>query len=259
MSETTTYPAAQLVFELEAFDGPLDLLLYLIKKEEVDIYDIPIAEITRQYLGYLEACRELNLEVAGEFLYMAAMLIRIKAQMLLPRPDSEEEMEDPRSELVKALLEYKRIKQASARLEEMALAQAQRYPRIDSPISDLPRAEAELVRVDVASLMIAFGDLLRRIPRETLYEIGHQEITVEMRKEHILLLIENRSSVEFDELFADDPRKIVMIVTFVAILELIKIGILKVEQATRFSPIRLFPYGPVGRGELEAAALGESE
>ncbi len=247
MSDTPAYPAAQLVFELEAFDGPLDLLLYLIRKDEVDIYDIPIAEITRQYLGYLEACRELNLEVAGEFLYMAAMLIRIKAQMLLPRQE-EEEVEDPRAELVNALLEYKKIKLASSMLEGMAQEQGMRYPRLDSPIADLPRAESELIRVDVASLMIAFGDLLRRAPRETLYEIRPLEITIEMRREHILSLIENKSSVEFSELFADDPRKIVMVVTFVAVLELIKSGILRVEQATRFSPIRLF------KGEFKAAA-----
>jgi segregation and condensation protein A len=254
-----TYPAAQLVFELEAFDGPLDLLLYLIRKEEVDIYDIPIADITRQYLGYLEACRELNLEVAGEFLYMAAMLIRIKAQMLLPRPESDEEIEDPRTELVNALLEYKRIKQAAAMLEEMARSQAMRYPRLDSPVPDLPKPEPELVRVDIAGLMIAFGDLLRRAPRESLYEVSPQEINVEMRREHVLLLMKDRGSLEFDELFADDPRKIVMVVTFVAVLELIKSGILKVEQATRFSPIRLFSCGSAGEGELEATTLKETE
>jgi segregation and condensation protein A len=239
MSETAAFPAADLVFELEAFDGPLDLLLYLIRKDEVDIYDIPIAQITRQYLGYVEACRELNLEVAGEFLYMAAMLIRIKAQMLLPQPESEE-IEDPRNELVNALLEYRKIKQASSLLEDLAQVQLRRYPRLDSSLSDLPKLEPELVRVDVASLMIAFGDLLRRIPQESLYEIRPQEITVEMRKEHIYSLLEGRSSLEFEELFGDDPRKIVMVVTFIAILELIKSGILRVEQATRFSPIRLF-------------------
>ncbi len=251
MSDTPAFPAAQLMFELEAFDGPLDLLLFLIRKDEVDIYDIPIAEITRQYLGYLEACKELNLEVAGEFLYMAAMLIRIKAQMLLPRQE-EEETEDPRAELVNALLEYKKIKLASSILEGMAHEQGMRYPRLDSPIADLPRAEPELIRVDVASLMIAFGDLLRRAPRETLYEIRPLEITIEMRRAHVLSLIEDKNSVEFSELFADDPRKIIMVVTFVAILELIKSGVLRVEQATRFSPIRLF------KGELEAAAILEN-
>src|SRR5512138_882605 len=118
MAESAEQTIGQLLFELDAFDGPLDLLLYLIRKDEVDIYDIPIADITRQYLGYLEACNELNLEVAGEFVYMASMLIRIKAQMLLPRPESDDESEDPRSELVNAMLEYKRIKQASAMLED---------------------------------------------------------------------------------------------------------------------------------------------
>jgi len=251
MIEATTFRAADLVFELEAFDGPLDLLLHLIKKDEVDIYDIPIAEITRQYLSYIEACRELNLEVAGEFLFMASMLIRIKAQMLLPRPDAEED-EDPRSELVSALLEYRKIKQTSALLEEMASVQCKRYPRGDNSLDDLPKPEPELVRVDVTTLMIAFGDMLRKIPKETLYQIRQMEITVEMRKERIYALLADRDYVDFEEMFSDDPRKIVMVVTFIAILELVKSGILRVEQATRFSPIRLH------KGELENALLLES-
>jgi segregation and condensation protein A len=251
MIEATTFRAADLVFELEAFDGPLDLLLHLIRKDEVDIYDIPIAEITRQYLSYIEACRELNLEIAGEFLFMASMLIRIKAQMLLPRPDAEED-EDPRSELVSALLEYRKIKQTSALLEEMASEQSKRYPRGDNSLDDLPKPEPELVRVDVTTLMIAFGDMLRKIPKETLYQIRQMEITVEMRKERIYALIADRDYVDFEEMFSDDPRKIVMVVTFIAILELVKSGILRVEQATRFSPIRLH------KGEPENALLLES-
>jgi segregation and condensation protein A len=251
MSEGSEHRIGQLLFELEAFDGPLDLLLYLIRKEEIDIYDIPIANITRQYLGYLEACRELNLEVAGEFLYMASMLIRIKAQMLLPRPE-DEEIEDPRTELVNALLEYRKIKQASGMLEQMAEAQAMRYPRGDATLDDLPTPEPEMVRVSMATLMIAFGDLLRKMPRETFYEVRPQEITVEMRKDHILALFENKRSIEFDTLFEDDPRKIVMVVTFIAILELVKQGTLKLEQAARFSPIRLF------KGEFENQLLLES-
>jgi segregation and condensation protein A len=252
MPEIENNPAAQLVFELEAFDGPLDLLLFLIRKDEVDIYDIPIAEITRQYLSYVEACRELNLEVAGEFLFMASMLIRIKAQMLLPRHD-DEELDDPRSELVNALLEYKKIKQTSTMLEDLAETQAKRFPRCDYAISDLPKPEPELVRVDVTALMIAFGDLLRRMPKdEAIYQIRPQEITVEMRKERILAFLDCKNSLEFDELFSDDPRKIVMVVTFMAILELVKEGILKVEQASRFSPIRLL------KGELEDAILTEN-
>jgi segregation and condensation protein A len=251
MSETISYPAAQLVFELDAFDGPLDLLLYLIRREEVDIYDIPIADITRQYLGYLEACHELNLEVAGEFLFMASMLIRIKVQMLLPQQETDEE-EDPRNELVNALLEYKKIKQTSTMLEEMALVQSRRYPRGIGDYENLPRPEPELVRVDITMLMIAFGELLRKAPKDSLYQIQHQEITVEMRREHILSFIVDKEFVEFEDLFSDDPRKIVMVVTFIAILELIKAGILKVEQASRFSPIRLF------KSEIENVMLLES-
>jgi segregation and condensation protein A len=251
MSDIAENSVGQLVFELEAFDGPLDLLLYLIKRDEVDIYDIPVAEITRQYLGYIEACKELNLEVAGEFIYMASMLIRIKAQMLLPRLE-EEEIEDPRTELVNALLEYRKIKHTAGLLEQMSELQAMRYPRGGANLEELPVAGPELVRVDIAALMIAFGDLLRRAPRETIYEVRHQQITVEMRREHILALLSDRETVKFDELFLDDPRKIVMVVTFIAILELVKQGILGIEQATGFSPIRLF------KGEDNERLLPES-
>jgi segregation and condensation protein A len=252
MSETTTYPAAQLLFELESFDGPLDLLLYLIKKEEVDIADIPIAEITQQYLNYLEACQELNLEVAGEFLFMASMLIRIKAQMLLPRQDENEELEDPRSELVNALLEYKKIKETSSFLENLASAQNKRYPRYDLSLRDIPAMEPELVKVDLTTLMIAFGDLLRCIPKETIYEIQPLEITVEMRRNHIMEMLENSDSFEFEDLFKDDFRKVVMVVTFIAMLELVKVGVLRMDQATGFSPIRLY------KGVLSNVALLEN-
>ena len=252
MSESTTYPAGQLVFELETFDGPLDLLLYLIKKEEVDIYDIPIAQITQQYLNYLEACQELNLEVAGEFLFMASMLIRIKAQMLLPRQDESEELEDPRSELVNALLEYKKIKETSGVLENLANMQSKRYPRNDFSLYDLPAPEPELVKVDLTTLMIAFGDILRRAPRETIYEIRPLEITVEMRRNRIIEMFEKNDSYEFEDLFKDDFRKIVMVVTFMAVLELVKVGVLRIEQAVEFSPIRLY------KGELRNVALLES-
>ena len=251
MPDTLTHPAAELVFALDAFDGPLDLLLYLIRKDEIDIYDIPIAEVTRQYLAYLDACRELNLEVAGEFLYMASMLIRIKAQMLLPGPESEVE-EDPREELVNALLEYRKIKHLSSHLEELAVDRARCYPRGNYSLENFPQPEPELIRVDLTALMIAFGELVRRMPRDAVFEIQPQEITVEMRKSHVLGLFEKYGSLEFEKLFEDDYRKIVMVVTFVAILELVKVGILKVEQATRFSPIRLC------RGEVESSITLES-
>jgi len=243
MPDTELNIAPDLVFELEAFDGPLDLLLYLIKKDEVDIYDIPIAEITRQYLAYLDACRELNLEIAGEFLYMASILIRIKIQMLLPRPEDDEQWEDPRTELMNALLEYRKVKNVADSLETMAEIRASQHHRMDRSLSDLPQAEPELIKVDLAALMIAFSDLLSRVRHEPVYGVTRLEITVDQRKEHILVLFENEKSLEFDKLFLDDPRKIVMVVTFIALLELVKLGTLRMEQADRFSTIRIYYTG----------------
>ncbi len=244
MPDTIVDRAAELIFELGSFDGPLDLLLHLIKKDEVDIYDIPIAEITRQYLAYLEACRELNLEIAGEFLYMAAVLIRIKAQMLLPIHEDDEQWEDPRTELINALQEYKNLKNVSSALEEMAVSQQKRYPRRDYTLYDIPPPEAELVKVDLTTLMIAFGDLISKIETESSYELEPLEITVEARRDQILSLFERTDSMEFDELFKDDLRKIVMVVTFIALLELVKLGVLRVEQAERFSTIRVYKRSP---------------
>jgi segregation and condensation protein A len=245
MPETIVDRAAELVFELESFDGPLDLLLYLIRKDEVDIYDIPIAEITRQYLAYLEACRELNLEIAGEFLYMAAVLVRIKARMLLPGPEDDEQWEDPRTELINALQEYKNLKYVSSALEEMAVSRHQRYPRRDFTLYDIPPPEAELAKVDLTTLMIAFGHLMSRVETESSYELEPLEITVEARRDRILSLFEQKESMEFDELFEDDLRKIVMVITFIALLELVKLGVIRVEQAERFSTIRVYKRSPM--------------
>lgn len=245
MPDTVVDRAAELVFELGSFDGPLDLLLYLIKKDEVDIYDIPIAEITKQYLAYLEACRDLNLEIAGEFLYMASVLIRIKTQMLLPRLEDEEQWEDPRTELINALQEYKNLKNVSSALEEMAVSQQKRYPRRDHTLYDISPPEPELVKVDLTTLMIAFGELMSSVETEASYELEPLEITVEMRRAHILSLLKQKESMEFDDLFKDDLRKIVMVVTFIALLELVKLGILRVEQAERFSTIRVYKRSPI--------------
>jgi segregation and condensation protein A len=240
MADSFTTVQGDLVFELDSFDGPLDLLLYLIKREEIDIYDIPVAEITRQYLGYLEVCTELNLEIAGEFLYMASLLIRIKAQMLLPRPEDEEGWEDPRSELVNALLEYKKVKRISSTLDNMAQNMRMRYTKGHYSDSDIPRPEPELKKVDITALMLAFGEVLQRVKPEHRIEIARVEVTVEDRKERILDLFREKESLEFSELFSDDPRKIVLVVTFIALLDLVKNSILRVEQADRFMPIRVY-------------------
>jgi segregation and condensation protein A len=225
----------------QPFEGPLDLLLYLIQQDEVDIYDIPIAKITHQYLAYLEAMKELDLEIAGEFILMASTLIRIKAQMLLPRPDEEaDEFEDPRSELVKALLEYKQYKQAASELEKRGEVWLKRYaPGGAKPIET--EVEYILNQVDVTSLMVAFGEVLLRASEDNSHHIEHEEISIEERIRHIVYLLSDKGGSEFTELFADDPRRHVILVTFMALLDLARLGQISIKQATVFGKIWVYP------------------
>lgn len=225
----------------QPFEGPLDLLLYLIQQDEIDIYDIPIAQITRQYLAYLEAMKELDLEIAGEFILMASALIRIKAQMLLPRPEEETgEFEDPRSELVKALLEYKQFKQAAEDLEKRGETWLKRFtPGGVQPIET--EVEYILNQVDVNSLMIAFGEVLLRANEDKSHHIEHEEIPIEERIRHIVYLIGRSGGSEFADLFADDPRRHVMLVTFMALLELARLGQISLKQTAVFGKIWVYP------------------
>ncbi len=165
--------------------------------------------------------------------------------MLLPGPEDDEQWEDPRTELINALQEYKNLRNVSSALEEMAVSRHQRYPRRDFTLYDIPLPEAELVKVDLTTLMIAFGDLMSRVETESSYELEPLEITVEARRDRILSLFKQKESMEFDELFEDDLRKIVMVVTFIALLELVKSGVLRVEQAERFSTIRVYKRSPM--------------
>ncbi len=164
---------------------------------------------------------------------------------MLPWPGDDEQWEDPRTELVSALQEYKNLKNVSSALEEMAISQQQRYPRRDYTLYDIPLPESELVKVDLTTLMIAFGDLMSKVETESSYELEPLEITVEARRDQILSLFEQTGSMEFNELFKDDFRKIVMVVTFIALLELVKSGFLRVEQAERFSTIRVYKRSPM--------------
>lgn len=225
----------------QPFEGPLDLLLYLIQQDEIDIYDIPIAKITQQYLAYLEAMKELDLEIAGEFILMASTLIRIKAQMLLPRPEEETgEFEDPRSELVKALLEYKQYKTAAEELEKRGETWLKRYTAGGvQPIET--EVEYILNQVDVTSLMVAFGEVLLRASEDKSHHVEHEEIPIEERIRHIVYLLSNKGGAEFAELFSDDPRRHVMLVTFMALLELARLGQISVKQAAVFGKIWVYP------------------
>ncbi|PKK82100.1 MAG: hypothetical protein CVT49_15420 [candidate division Zixibacteria bacterium HGW-Zixibacteria-1] len=227
--------------DLEVFHGPLDLLLYLIKKDEIDIYDIPIARITQQYMHYIEVMQLLNLEVAGDYILMAATLIRIKARLLLPRDESESEEPDPREELVAALLEYKKFKEASEILREKRILEERLY--IPPPVGGGNGKKEKVVLLNTTTLfdmMTAFKEVLERIDSERMYEINPEEATVEDRVSRILELLSLNDSATFAELFADVPRKLIAILTFLAILELVKLKRISVRQSLPFSEIRVY-------------------
>jgi segregation and condensation protein A len=225
--------------QLEVFSGPLDLLLYLIRKEEVDINDIPIARITKQYLKYIELMSVLNLEVAGEFILMAATLIRIKARLLLPRDDEETEENDPREELIMALVEYKKYKEAGEILREKAIME-ERYFVPETPVKEIKgRVDLEPA-TSLFDLLTAFQEVMKQKREEIVHEINPEEIAIEDRISAIMKLLRKQDHASFVELFADVPRKIVAIVTLLAILELVRARRIRVQQVTPFSELRVY-------------------
>jgi segregation and condensation protein A len=228
---------------MQPFEGPLDLLLYLIRQDEIDIYDIPIADITHQYLAYLEAMKELDLEIAGEFILMASMLIRIKSQMLLPKTgDEEEEFDDPRSELVAALLEYKKFKQVAEELGDKGKNWSLRMGRGSFPEISNPEVNYTLRKIDITGLMIAFGEVLERAKIEHVHNVRTESIHIEDRIKYIARVMKDApDGLEFKELFADDLRRIVIVVTFMAILEMARMGFIKIQQSSVFSKIWVYP------------------
>jgi segregation and condensation protein A len=219
---------------LENFEGPLDLLLHLIKKSDLDISDIPIAQITQEYLAYLDLMKDLNLETAGEFLVMASTLMQIKAQMLLPTPDNpEEEGPDPRGELMSKLLEYQQFKEASGILAGWKERAKDVYYREVAPtFSDDDRWP----KATVFDLLSAFKRILDQAPRE-VGEIARDEVTLEARIREVLELVGQRESLTFEELFEGQHRRIDLIVTFMAILELIRLNHIIAHQDELFGPI----------------------
>ena len=245
----STLPADAPRIQLPVFEGPLDLLLYLIRRSQVDIHDIPIAPITRQYMEYLDLMQELNLDVAGDFMVMAATLIHIKSKMLVPvdptEAQGEEEQEDPREALVQRLLELQRYKEAAGVLHQKAEIRAATWTRPDSVLPQWDEAGEEMLEAGLFDLVSAFKELLER--RKTLFahEIGDGGKSVEQRMEELMALIREGESVEFLELFASQETKADMIVTFLALLELIRLKHVKVYQRGVFGAIRVFrPVGP---------------
>ena len=218
----------------EAFEGPLDLLLHLIKKNELDIYNIPIAEISRQYLDYLDVMRELNLDVAGEFLVMASTLIQIKSQMLLPQfadPVEDEQGEDPRAELVKRLLEYDRYREASCLLIAREVLHRDVFARtFPSEELDAFPADEALPAVELFELVDAFRRILAKAPKESFHEVGSENISIADRISDIMEYLKGRESVDFEELFVGSNTREFIVASFLALLELCRLRMIKLLQ-----------------------------
>ena len=224
---------------LEKFEGPLDLLLYLIRRSEIDIYDIPIAKITGQYLEYIKLMRMLDLDVAGEFIIMAATLIRIKSRLLLPAQQDESE-EDPREELILALLEYKKFKEASGILRSNETKERDILTRDDFSIVDTSADEEFVLEATVFDLLGAFKKVMDEYSREDQHSVVREDIKVEDCMARILSQLESDDGLEFRLLFQDTPVKLLIIVTFMAILELVKRNLIFARQVSRFGEIRIY-------------------
>jgi segregation and condensation protein A len=250
--------------ELEVFEGPLDLLLYLIKKEEVDIYNIPIERITTQYMQYLSFMRMLDLNIAGEFLVMAATLMMIKSRMLLPveeRPEEEEEEgEDPRWELIRQLVEYKKFKDAALRLQDMELRQEDIFGMGGAPtVTDSEGPTRELRDVSLFDLIAAFGEALKRAKPEQIGDILTERFSVADKIALILDLTQQRRSLVFSDLFRVGSPVREIVCTFLALLELIRLRQVKVRQEGAFGDILIEAGGDDAMPLLVGAMASETE
>lgn len=231
--------------KLEAFEGPLDLLLHLIREHEIDIYDIPIAQITQQYLEYLSFIESLDLALAGEFLEMAATLIRIKVQMLLPSQEEQSDEEDPRSQLVRKLVEYKKIKEAARDLGGREEDRRRFFPRGVDPrdfqdVDEEQETEEFLRDVTLFDLVDALRDVLSRVPtRVDVHTVDLETTTVEEQMERIRSALRRFGTTSFAELFVPASTRGEIITTFVALLELIRLGVVAATQKHTFGTITL--------------------
>ena len=231
-------PQALEVF-LEAFEGPLDMLLYLIRRQNLDILDIPIAEITRQYMRYIELMQVLQLELAGEYLLMAATLAEVKSRMLLPRigADDAADEADPRAELVRRLQEYERFKRAAEGIERM--------PRLDRDtwVASADLADRKVVRippqVTLQEMLIAFQDVLSRSDMFAHHHVQREPLSVRQRMTDVLASLTNSAFVDFVRLFAADEGRRGVTVTFVAILELLREGLIEIVQSEAYAPLHV--------------------
>lgn len=230
--------------KLDNFEGPYDLLLYLIRKHEVDIYDIPIYEIAEQFLEYIGLMKLLDLEIAGEFIEMTAILMNIKAKMLLPKPYGvpDDEIEDPRTELVERLIEYQRFKEAAEKMSGLEEYHRKLYKRENAKpeIEKEPATNEEYLQdVSLFDLLLALKTALKNMPKITHHEVRKIDVTIEQQSEAILLLLKKKPMLLFSELMKKYTEKIVIIVTFLALLDLITKKVIEVKQSAVFDDIRI--------------------
>ena len=229
-------PDALEVF-LEAFEGPLDLLLYLVKRQNLDLLDIPIATITKQYMEYIDLMKELRLELAAEYLAMAAMLAEIKSRLLLPTPESIDDEDDPRAELVRRLQEYERYKQAAERLDEM--------PRLGRDVLEVRtatphvRIERPQPRVELEDLLVALADVLARAQAHRHHQVRMESLSVRERMSIVLEHVQRARFVEFTSLFTVREGRQGVVVTLLALLELLRESLIELVQARPFGPVHV--------------------
>jgi len=250
-------PDALEVF-LEAFEGPLDLLLYLIRKQNIDVLDIPVAEITRQYMTYVELMKSVRLELAAEYLVMAAMLAEIKSRMLLPRSaEAEEDEEDPRAELIRRLQEYERFKQAAEDLDGLP-RQGRDYvvPTVAAPEA---KARKLLPQVDMQELMLCMAEVLRRADLFESHQVTREMLSTRERMSEILERLKDAGFVPFIELFSIEEGRLGVVVTFMAVLELVKEQLVELVQNQAFAPIHVRVRIEVEEGAAPLEELEEGD
>ncbi|HOD29609.1 MAG TPA: segregation/condensation protein A [Syntrophales bacterium] len=235
--------------KLDVFEGPLDLLLYLIRKNEIDIYNIPIALITRQYLEYLDLMKALNLDLAGEYLVLAATLLHIKSRLLLPAPEqedggAEDETGDPRAELVQQLLEYQAFKEAALQLDRRTLLERDVFKRGAPPEAPPEESGEETpIEADIFTLVEAFQRMLAQLDQADLMEIDLERISLADRINEIMDCLALKRDMTFAELMDEQITRQRIVYTFLAVLELMKLRMIRVYQAATFAAIRIFIVG----------------
>ncbi len=246
-------PQALEVF-LEAFEGPLDLLLYLIRRQNIDVLDIPIADITRQYMEYIQLMQELDLELAGEYLLMAAMLAEIKSRMLLPRVgDAGQEEEDPRAELVRRLQEYERYKRAAEDIDRLPRLERDVYPAI----AELTHRQVVRMLPEVAlqEMLVAFKDVVQRATMFAHLHVQRETLSVRQRMSEVLAYLEGVGLIEFIRLFRPEEGRMGVTVTFAALLELMREQLVEIVQAEAYQPLHVRRV----EGNPDAIAIDEIE